>query len=112
MASILFACQEKQEKSEAIQKTDVQKDTFDYLSEEFADIKILRYQVPGFEQLSLKQKKYVYYLSQAGLAGRDIMYDQNYRYNLKIRRALETVYKKFDGDKTSENWKNFEIYLK
>jgi len=112
MASILFACQEKQEKSAAIEKTDVQNEEFEYLSEEFADIKILRYQVPGFEQLSLNQKKYVYYLSQAGLAGRDIMYDQNYRYNLRIRRALETVYKTFDGDKTSDNWKNFETYLK
>ena len=112
MASILFACQEKQEKSEAIQKTTAQKAKFEYLSEEFADIKVLRYQVPGFEQLSLNQKKYVYYLTQAGLAGRDIMYDQNYRYNLRIRRALETVYKKFDGDKTSDNWKNFETYLK
>ncbi len=112
MASILFACQEKQEKSEAIQKTIAQKATFEYLSEEFADIKILRYQVTGFEQLSLNQKKYVYYLTQAGLSGRDIMYDQNYRYNLRIRRALETVYKKFDGDKTSDNWKNFETYLK
>ena len=56
MASILFACQEKQEKSEAIQKTDVQNEKFEYLSEEFADIKILRYQVPGFDQLSLSQK--------------------------------------------------------
>ena len=112
MASILFACQEKQEKKEVIQKTDVQNEKFEYLSEEFADIKILRYQVPGFDQLSLNQKTYVYYLTQAGLAGRDIMYDQNYRYNLRIRRALETVYKKFDGDKTSDNWNNFETYLK
>jgi len=112
MASILFACQEKQEKPEAIQTTDVQNEKFEYLSEEFADIKILRYQVPGFDQLSLNQKKYVYYLTQAGLAGRDIMYDQNYRYNLRIRRALETVYKKFEGDKTSDEWKNFETYLK
>lgn len=112
MASVLFACQEKQEKSEEIQKTDVQNEKFEYLSEEFADIKILRYQVPGFDQLSLNQKTYVYYLTQAGLAGRDIMYDQNYRYNLTIRRALETAYKKFDGDKTSDDWKNFETYLK
>jgi len=85
---------------------------FKYLTEQFADVKILRYRVPGFENLSLKQKELVYYLTQAGLAGRDIMYDQNYRYNLTIRRALERIYKRFDGDKTSKDWKNFEIYLK
>jgi len=85
---------------------------FKYLTEQFADVKILRYRVPGFDNLSLKQKELVYYLTQAGLSGRDIMYDQNYRYNLKIRRALEHIYKRFDGDKTTEDWKNFEIYLK
>jgi dipeptidyl-peptidase-3 len=112
VASILFSCQEKQDKLEKVDKTTTQKQDFDYLSEQFADIKILRYQIPGFEQLSLDQKKYVYYLTQAGLAGRDIMYDQNYRHNLKIRRALESVYVKFDGDKTTADWKNFETYLK
>lgn len=112
MASMLFSCQEKQDKVEKVEKTTAQKDNFEYLSEQFADIKILRYQITGFEQLSLNQKKYVYYLTQAGLAGRDIMYDQNYRHNLKIRRALESVYTKFDGDKTTADWKNFETYLK
>jgi len=85
---------------------------FKYLTEQFADVKILRYKVSGFDKLSLKQKELVYYLTQAGLAGRDIMYDQNYRYNLKIRRALERIYKNYDGDKTTQDWKNFEIYLK
>lgn len=85
---------------------------FDYLVEQFADIKVLRYQIPGFEELTLNQKKLVYFLSQAGLAGRDIMYDQNYRHNLKIRRALENIYTTYTGDKTSEDWKNFELYLK
>ncbi len=85
---------------------------FDYLAEQFADVKILRYQVPGFDNLSLKQKELVYYLTQAGLSGRDIMYDQNYRYNLKIRRALERVYKNYNGDKSTQDWKNFETYLK
>ena len=65
---------------------------FSYFSEQFADLKILRYQIPGFDKLTLDQKKLVYYLSQAGLAGRDIMYDQNYRHNLKIRKALENIY--------------------
>ncbi len=85
---------------------------FEYQVDQFADIKILRYQVPGFDALSLEQKKLVYYLTQAGLAGRDIIWDQNYRHNLVIRRALENVYATFMGDKLTEDWKAFEIYLK
>jgi len=85
---------------------------FEYVVEQFADIKILRYQVPGFDELSLKQKQLVYYLSEAGMAGRDIIFDQNYRYNLTIRRALENVYQNYKGDKTTEEWKSFETYLK
>ena len=85
---------------------------FSYFSEQFADLKILRYQIPGFDELSLDQKELVYYLSQAGLAGRDIMYDQNYRHNLKIRKALENIYSNYNGDKSSDEWKKFEIYLK
>ena len=85
---------------------------FEYVVEQFADIKILRYQVPGFDELSLKQKQLVYYLSEAGMAGRDIIFDQNYRYNLTIRRALENVYQNYKGDKISEEWKSFEMYLK
>lgn len=112
VVSILFSCQKKQDELEQVDHAIVQNEDFEYLSEQFADIKILRYQIPGFEQLSLDQKKYVYYLTQAGLAGRDIMYDQNYRHNLNIRRALESVYVKFDGDKTTPDWKNFETYVK
>jgi dipeptidyl-peptidase-3 len=85
---------------------------FDYVVEQFADIKVLRYQIPGWENLTLKEQKLVYYLTQAGTSGRDIMWDQHYKYNLKIRKALENIYKNYKGDKTSENWKNFEIYLK
>jgi dipeptidyl-peptidase-3 len=85
---------------------------FDFNVEQFADIKVLRYQIPGWENLSLKEQKLVYYLTQAGLAGRDIMWDQNYRHNLKIRKALENIYTNYSGDKTSEDWKAFEVYLK
>ena len=85
---------------------------FNYNVDQFADVKILRYQVPGWEDLTLKEQKLVYYLTQAGLAGRDIMWDQNYRHNLKIRAALENIYTSYSGDKNSEDWKNFEIYLK
>ena len=91
---------------------DNKKVKFNFFAEKFADIQVLRYQIPGFDELSLNQKKLVYYLTEAGLAGRDIMYDQNYRHNLSIRRALENIYTNFNGDKNSENWKNFEIYLK
>lgn len=85
---------------------------FSFNVEEFADIKVLRYQIPGWENLTLKEQKLVYYLTQAGLAGRDIMWDQNYRHNLTIRKALENVYTEFNGDKTTADWGNFETYLK
>ncbi len=87
-------------------------DAFKFKVEQFADLKILRYQIPGWENLTLKEQKLVYYLTQAGLSGRDIIWDQNYRYNLTIRKALENVYTNYEGDKTTENWNNFEVYLK
>lgn len=85
---------------------------FNYNVEQFADIKVLRYQISGWDQLTLKEQSLVYYLTQAGLSGRDIMWDQNYRHNLKIRKALETVYVNFSGDKSSDNWNAFETYIK
>lgn len=85
---------------------------FNYNVEQFADIKILRYQIPGWEQLTLKEQKLAYYLTQAGLAGRDIIWDQNYRYNLSIRKALESVYNNYQGDKSTPEWGAFETYLK
>jgi len=112
LTSLMFSCQEaKKEPVEVQEKKEVGQE-FNYLAEQFADIKILRYQIPGFDELSLQQKKYVYYLTQAGLAGRDIMYDQNYRHNLKIRRSLESIYLNYKGDKNTDDWKNFETYLK
>ncbi len=78
----------------------------------FGDIEVLRYDVPGWNDLTLKEKEYVYYLSQAGYAGRDIIWDQNYKNNLTIRRALENIYQNYKGDKTTQDWQNFEIYLK
>ena len=89
-----------------------EKSDFNFFSEQFADLKILRYQVPGFDELNLDQKKLVYYLSQAGLSGRDIMYDQNYKHNISIRTALEKIYLDYNGDKSSDDWKKFETYLK
>jgi len=108
----LYSCTETSKNTPQINEGIEVQDEFIYLAEQFADIKVLRYQIPGFDQLSLQQKKYVYYLTQAGLAGRDIIYDQNYRYNLTIRRALENVYQDYQGDKNNVDWKNFETYLK
>jgi dipeptidyl-peptidase III len=85
---------------------------FAWIAEQFADAKILRYKVPGFEELSLKQKELVYYLNQATLAGRDITYDQNYRYNLLIRKTLEAIYTGFKGDRTGADFDKFTVYLK
>lgn len=86
--------------------------SFSYTVEQFADLQILRYRVPGFEQLSLRQKQLIYYLSQAALEGRDILFDQNGKYNLQIRRLLEAVYTHFEGDRTSESFRALEVYLK
>src|SRR6478609_6361937 len=71
--------------------TNKKEEKFRYVSEQFADLRILRYEIPGFEKLSLKQKELLYYLSEAALAGRDISYDQNYKYNLTIRKTLEAI---------------------
>ncbi|GAB4317074.1 MAG: dihydrofolate reductase [Bacteroidales bacterium] len=87
-------------------------DTMHYLVEQFADIRIMRYQVPGFDELSLRQKKLLYYLSEAALAGRDIIFDQHYKNNLIIRKNLEAIYQNFDGDRQSDDFKAFEVYLK
>ena len=80
--------------------------------ERFADVQILRFEVPSWNKLTLKQKELVYYLSQAGLAGRDIIYDQNNRFNLEIRRTLEAIHEKYDGDKTTTEWKKFDEWSK
>jgi dipeptidyl-peptidase-3 len=85
---------------------------FSYEAEKFADINVLRYQIPAWDSLTTKQKELVYYLTQAGLAGRDIMWDQNYRHNLHIRRSLEKIYQEYTGDKTAADWLAFETYLK
>ena len=87
-------------------------DGFVWQTEQFADLKIVRYQIPGWEQLSQRQQALVYCLNMAGLSGRDIMYDQNNRYNFRIRRMLENIYNSYDGDKNTIGWNRFENYLK
>lgn len=93
-------------------KEAVPTDDFNYTVEQFADLQILRYKVKDFDKLTLKQKELVYYLSQAALEGRDILFDQNGKYNLIIRQMLETVYTDYQGDRTDSNFVNMEVYLK
>lgn len=93
-------------------KTTAEAEKIDYTVEQFADLQILRYRVPGFEDLSLKQKELVYYLMEAALQGRDILFDQNGKYNLTIRRMLEAVYTGYKGDKNTPDFKAMEVYLK
>ena len=85
---------------------------FEWVVDRFDDIKVLRYQVPDFDTLSLDEKKLIYYLNQAALCGRDILFDQNGRYNLRIRRTLEAIEQSYTGDRNSEDFKKFEKYLK
>lgn len=87
-------------------------DTFTYNDEKFADLQMLRYRVDGFEQLTTKQKKLIYYLSEAALAGRDMLWDQNGKYNLRIRKTLESIYTHYRGDRGSEEFGAFAVYLK
>ena len=100
---LLGACQKEQK---------MVNDSFDYTVEQFADLQLLRYKVPGFEELPLQQKQLVYYLSEAALHGRDILFDQNGKYNLVIRKMLETVYTDYQGDRTDANFLALETYLK
>ncbi|MCH2194655.1 dihydrofolate reductase [Kordia sp.] len=118
-AGMLFSCAE--EAKEKVKVDDPYEPKFievakngkmEFGVDEFEDVAVIRYEIPGFNELTLKEKKLVYYLTQAGLAGRDIMWDQNYRHNLTIRKALENVYVNYSGDKTTDDWKAFETYLK
>ncbi|WP_144959170.1 dipeptidyl-peptidase 3 family protein [Gillisia sp. Hel_I_86] len=112
MSSLLYSCKDDDKDKEIAEVETSTETEFDYKVEEFADIKILRYQIPGFEDLTLKEQKLVYYLTQAGLSGRDIMWDQNYRHNLEIRDALENIYATYAGDKDASDWNAFETYMK
>ena len=114
-AIAFFSCGNNGEKKEATAKTDsitVAPDTFKYQADQFADIRILRYKIPNFDQLSAKQKELLYYLSEAALAGRDIYWDQNYKYNLTVRKTLEAIVSTYKGDQNSEDWKKFMVYAK
>ncbi len=111
-AFALTSCQDKATSAETEQTSTEDSTVFEVKVDRFADLQILRYQVPGIDQLTPKQKELVYYLSQAALSGRDMIYASNYKHNIQIRRTLEEIYKNYSGDKSTEDWKNFEIYLK
>ena len=102
MAASLVSCSDKAAKE----------DGFRYLIDEFADLKIMRYQVPGWENLSLQQKEYVYHLSEAAKYGRDIIWMQNNKHNLEVRKAIENILENYEGDRSGSDWAGFETYAK
>lgn len=112
-SGLLFSCGNKNESN--LGDTTMNIDSLrviKFQGEQFADIEVLQYDIPGWENLTLKEKTLVYYLSEAGYAGRDIIWDQNYKHNLAIRAALEHIYTNYNGDKEQANWKAFEVYIK
>ncbi|WP_417264657.1 dipeptidyl-peptidase 3 family protein [Brumimicrobium sp.] len=113
-AGVLFSCGQKEEtptEETVVQTEQNENDEFQWEVDRFADIRVLRYRINGFDKLTLDQKKLAYYLTQAGLSGRDIIYDQNYKHNLEIRKALDHIVANHEGD-DSEDWKNFLHYTK
>ena len=102
MAAALVSCSDKA----------AEKGEFKYLIDEFADLKIMRYQVPGWNELSLQQKEYVYHLAEAAKYGRDIIWAQNYKHNLSIRKTVENILENYKGDRSIEDFKAFEAYAK
>ena len=112
-AGVLFSCNDapKEESEEKTEQTEVTNDDFEYEADRFADIRVLRYKINGFDQLTLEQKKLAYYLTQAGLAGRDIIYDQNYKHNLEIRKAIDNIVRNHEGEEGDE-WNKFMTYAK
>lgn len=88
------------------------KSEFKYSIDQFADIEILKYEIPGWDELTLQQKEYIYHLSEAAKCGRDIIWDQNFKYNLRIRHILEDIIEKYDGERSGDEWNNFLVYAK
>jgi dipeptidyl-peptidase III len=104
---VIFACSNLNKG-----ETDIEQDDFIYFVEQFDDIRILKYKLPAFDELTLQQKEYIYYLGQAALAGRDILWDQNFRYNLLIRKTIEGIIEFYQGDKESEQYQSFLKYAR
>ena len=104
---LMTGCQNSTEKEKNMESSE-----FNWVVDRFDDIEVIRYRVNDFESLTAKQKELIYYLSEDSVQGRDILFDQNNRWNLAIRRTLESIYQNFNGDKESEQYKSFEKYLK
>ena len=104
IAGLLTACTSKDKEA--------QNGEFKYLVDEFADLKVMRYQIPGWDELTLQQKEYIYYLGEAAKCGRDILADQNFKYNLTVRKTLEAILNSYDGDKECADYQNFVVYAK
>ena len=110
---LTFAGCDSSPKQEEPESTQTEEDQgFKWTVDRFADKRVLHYRIPDFDKLSLQQKKLVYYLTQAGLAGRDIMYDMNYRHNLAIRHAIDKIVKDYQGERSGADWNNFMLYAK
>ncbi|MCX7973178.1 MAG: dihydrofolate reductase, partial [Candidatus Aminicenantes bacterium] len=103
-------CKKAPEKAKETAAKAQAKQAFKWQVDQFADIRILRYQVPGFEELSPRQKELIYYLSEAALWGRDIIFDQNYKHNLKVRKTLDAIVEGYQGDRTTPDWEKFMVY--
>lgn len=113
VAVFITSCKPKESQTEAVEVTTLNDDsTFEVESERFADLSVLRYRVPGFETLSLQQKQLAYYLYEAGLSGRDILFDQKHKNNLEIRKIITTILETFNGNKESDEYKKFLVYAK
>lgn len=110
---ILLACgQNKNMEADKTKINEVDTMPFEVDAERFGDLQVLRYQVKGFDELSLQQKQLAYYLYEAAMCGRDIIYDQKYKYNLTIRKTIDAIFSTYTGDKTADDWKKFEVYAK
>ena len=104
IAGLLTACAPSEKKT--------QNGEFKYLVDEFADLKVMRYQIPEWENLTLQQKEYIYCLGEAAKCGRDILADQNFKYNLTVRKTLEAILNSYKGNKKCDDYKNFVVYAK
>ena len=104
IAGLLTACTSGEKK--------VQNGEFKYLVDEFADLKVMRYQIPNWDELTLQQKEYIYFLGEAAKCGRDILADQNFKYNLMVRKTIEAILNSYDGDKKCADYQNFVVYAK
>ena len=104
IAGLLTACGSSEKKA--------QNEDFKYLVDEFADLKVMRYQIPGWDELTLQQKEYVYYLGEAAKCGRDILADQNFKYNLTVRKTIEAILNSYKGNKETADYQNFVVYAK